>query len=174
MEDVIMFRKLLGRATTTAIPIKYLPQNTRSFSTSDVEKWIKIYKKMQSEAGKIAEISIGNVKSEIDLLRSEVSSVRSDFRTEIAIVKSDIVAVKNDLAAVKADLTDFRVDINRQFDEVHTLFNEVHKQASSNVRLILAGMFGFGAATVTANQFVGAKLCIKHDDLASSAFSNKP
>jgi chromosome segregation ATPase len=180
-----MLRNILRLVTRSSISSAKKSTNlpiSRNLST-DAESWVKIYKEMQGEAGKIAETSVGNVRSEISSVRSEMNSIKSDInsvrsefkseissvRSEITIVKSDIAALKTDVASVKADVAAVKTDLSNFKSDTYRQFSEVHKQASNNVRTILAGMFGVGSATVAVNQY----LSIKKDESISQLTPRK-
>jgi gas vesicle protein len=109
------------------------------------------------------------VRSEVDLLRSDISSIRY-ITSEIKTVTSDIASLRTDLASVKADIAEIKTDLSNFKEDNNRQFAEVHKQASNNVRIILAGMFGISTATVAATQFLNSK----KDEITSLLTLKKP
>lgn len=113
---------------------------------SDLESWIKIYEKMQHEAGAKAESAVSGVKSEIAIVKSDVYALRS----EVTSLKTDLNQVKSDVR----DLAKGQIEIHKQMSGIHDKISNLHNQGVNQTRLILAGGAAIASTFFAANQYV--------------------
>lgn len=128
-----MFSKISKRA------LPGIRRFSNDSSHSELESWIKIYEKMQHEAGAKAEAAVSSTKLDVAVLRTEVSSL-----------KSDVIQVKSDVR----DLAKGQIEIHKQMSGIHDKISHLHNQGVNQTRLILAGGAAIASAFFAANQYI--------------------